>query len=171
MRAGPRARGAAGLTMVELLVTASIVAVSLLAASMIFPVAISNIKVGGDETAAMGVAQAFTELLRNSTWATVQAYNDFDSKAAAPCNAIPAGGQNDCVAWLAQVQNLGQAPVMGRPVLGRAQVQVTTVVGPTGQGLATVVVVVNWSTREASWIGFSGWGRGMRLVTRLNQKT
>ncbi len=169
MRARPRARGAAGLTMVELLITASIVAVSLLAISMIFPVALSNIDVGGDETAAMGVAQAFTELLRNSAGATVQAYNGFDSGAAAPCAAIPAPGLPDCTAWLAQVQNLGQAPVPTGPVVGRAQVQITTVVGPSGNALSTVVVVVNWRTREGSWLGFVGSGRGVRLVTRFNQ--
>ncbi len=171
MRGRGRGRESAGITIVELVITASIVAVALLAVATVFPVALGNINVGGDETAAMGLAQAFIELLRNSPWATVQAYNGFDSTAAAPCNAIPAAGQNDCVTWLAQVQNLGQAQPGGRPVPGQAQVQVTFVTGPSGQQLATVVVVVNWSTREASWMGFGGWGRGVRLVTRLNQRT
>ncbi len=169
MRGRGRGRGSAGFTMLELLITAAIVAVALLAIVTVFPVALGNINVGGDETAAMGVAQAFIELLRNSPWATVQQYNGFDSRAATPCGAIPAAGQNDCVTWLAQVQNLGQAG--GRPVPGQAQVQVITVVGPSGQQLATVSVVVNWGTREASWTGFGGFGRGVRLVTRLNQRS
>ncbi len=145
MRAGPRGRGAAGLTMVELLVTASIVAVSLLAISMIFPVAISNINVGGDETAATSVGLAFHEMARNVDWNTLVAFNNLDSTKASTCPPTPATVNAGCLTWIGQVQQLPQ---------GQASVTVTP--GPglnplNTQQLAVVQVAVSYIPREA-WL-------------------
>ena len=145
MRMGPRARGAAGLTMVELLVTASIVAVSLLAISMIFPVAISNIDVGGDETAATAVGVAFTEMIRNVNWTTLVAFDELDSNKTTTCPQTPATVTAACQAWMAQVQQLPQ---------GQAKITVTPGPGPNPlntQQLAVVQVWVSYSPREA-WL-------------------
>lgn len=146
MDAVPTRRGAAaGLTMVELLITASIVAVALLAIATIFPVAISNIDVGGDETSATAVGQAFTEMIRNVDWVTLNAFNRLDTSNPATCPAAPTTVNAACQTWIAQVQKLPN---------GQAQVSVTA--GPglypaNGQLLAVVTVAVSYNPREA-WL-------------------
>ncbi len=145
MIAAPRARGAAGLTMVELLITASIVAVALLAIATIFPVALSNIDVGGDETSAAAVGQAFTEMIRNVDFPTLTTFNLLDSNNPATCPATPATVNTACRAWITNVQ-----------LLPNGQATVAVVPGPglnpmNTQLLAVVTVAVSYTPREA-WL-------------------
>lgn len=161
IRMGPRARGAAGLTMVELLVTASIVAVSLLAISMIFPVASSNIDVGGDETAATTIGVGFTELVRNVDWNTLLAFNGLDSKSATPCAKLSGQVAAACQSWITQLKQLDA---------GQATVTVQTIPGlnpMNTQQLAVVTVAVSYNPRLAWLPSFSR--RQAVFVTRRTQ--
>ena len=120
-----RARGAAGLTMVELLIAASIVAVSLLAIAAIFPVALSNIDTGAEQTVAATVGQAFTEMVRNTRWTTLLAYNGFDSNDPTTCPrppAHPVQANADCLRWIDQIT-------------GNTAVNLPSVKGPGALGL------------------------------------
>ncbi len=156
MRGVRRAHGAAGLTMVELLVAAAVVLVAIVAIATIFPVAMSDINLGGDETVAAALAHSFGELIRNeSSFNTLKTYN-FNT-----CPATPASTYQYCQAFKSQVQ--------GRLQSGQANVTVTTVANPaTNQDLATVVVTVSWRPRGESWLPFTP-RRSVTFATRRSQ--
>ena len=155
-----RAYGAAGITMVELLVAASVVLVTIIAIATVFPVAMSGIDLGGDETVAAALAQSFGDLIRNESFATITSYNGFNSNNAATCPATPASANANCMAYRAQVQGLLRN--------GGASVVVTSTVNTaTNQSLATVVVTVSWRPRGESWLPFTP-RRQVQYVTRRN---
>lgn len=171
-----RARGAAGLTMVELLIAASIVAVSLLAIAAIFPVALSNIDTGAEQTVAATVGQAFTEMVRNTRWATLLAYNGFDSNDPNTCPrppAHPVQANADCLRWIDQItgNTAVNPPIEGLPN-GRATVTVATTPGlnpdNSNQFLATVTVNLAWSPRQQAWLPLSP-RRSLVFITRRSQ--
>ena len=162
--------------MVELLITISIVAVSLLAIAAIFPVALSNIDTGAEQTAAANVGQAFTEMVRNMPWTTLLKYDGFKSDDATLCLQPPdhtAQNRADCLRWIDQVKgNTGaNPPIEGLPN-GRATV---TVIAQQGlnpdnnrQFLATVLVNVSWSPRQQAWLPLSP-RRSLTFTTRRSQ--
>jgi hypothetical protein len=162
--------------MIELLITASIVAVSLLAIAAIFPVALSNIDTGAEQTAATAVGQAYTEMIRNIPWDTLLAYNNFDSRDATTCPqapAHPAQANADCLRWIDQIRGNPAAnpPAEGLPN-GQAGVRVATMPGlnpdNVGQLLATVTVTITWSPRQQAWLPLSP-RRNLVFVTRRSQ--
>ncbi len=160
-RGAGEARAPSGLTMVELLITASIVAVALLAIATIFPVALNNIDVGGDETSATAVGQGFTEMARNVDWNTLTAFNGLDTNNSATCPGTPAPVNAACLTWIGQVQQLRN---------GRGQV--TVAAGPglnpdNLQQLAVVTVAVSYTPRE-TWLP-SLVRRQVVLTTRRSQ--
>lgn len=162
--------------MVELLITASIVAVSLLAIAAIFPVALSNIDTGAEQTAAATVGQAFTEMVRNMPWTTLMKYDGFKSDDAAMCPQPPdhsAQNRDDCLRWIDQVKG---NPAANPPVEGLSNGRATvTVVAQPGlnpdnslQFLATVTVNVGWSPRQQAWLPLSP-RRSLAFTTRRSQ--
>ncbi len=68
-----------GLTLVELLIAASVLAVGLLGVAGTFPSAYQNVKYGGRITRATALAQEMVELLRNDSFPALARYNDVNT--------------------------------------------------------------------------------------------
>ena len=162
------ARPAAGLTLVELLITAAIVAVSLLAIVTIFPVAMSNIDVGAEETVALSVAQGFSEMVRGLDFNTLQQFNGFDTRKKTPCPATPVQVKTVCDGWVEQVTGNPAKGVRGLAD-GQATVTVTTQASANQNSaarLATVSISVSYAPRHAWLISPR---RQVVLVTRKTE--
>ena len=159
-----------GFTMVELLITAAIVAVSLLAIATIFPTAMGNINRGGEETAALTVAQGFSELVRGIDWDTLSQFNGFDTKKKSACPSKSAQVKAMCDAWVEQVTGNPSKGIRG---LADGQATITVATQPSvnpnlkdASKLATVTISVTFTQRSA-WLNTSR--REILLVTRKSQ--
>jgi prepilin-type N-terminal cleavage/methylation domain-containing protein len=157
-----------GLTLVELLVTAAIAAVALLAIATVFPVAMSNIDAGAEETAALAITQGFTEMMRGLDWTTLHTFNGFDSKRSSACPATPTQVKAVCDSWVDQIAGNSTRGIQGLAA-GQATVTIVDQASVNTNSLAqlaTVTVTVSYTARHAWLINPR---RQIVLVTRKTQ--
>ncbi len=164
-------RGKGGFSLLEVLISASILAVGLLGLATIFPVAYLNVDSGGKQTEATSLAQSFVEQLR-----TIESTNfdgmvgnfpatGFNGMNTANCQGNVAGAPSGiCTAWrnTLNLVNGGQLPQGAGTVTmtcqdGAGVVQPCTPSQPTW--LATVNVTVNWNDLRGA--------RTVTLATRI----
>lgn len=150
-------RGKGGFSLMEVLISASILAVGLLGLATIFPVAYLNVDSGGKQTEATSLAQSFVEQLR--TLAVINPAN-FDAVVG---NFPPPGGFNNmstancqgdpvCINWRNTLnfanggqlaQGVGTVTITCQDGAIPPNVVVCAPSQPTW--LATVNVTVNWN--------------------------
>ena len=163
--------GKGGFSLIEIMISASILAVGLLGLAAIFPVAYLNVDSGGKQTEASALAQSFIEELRTigSTNFDGMVGNfpatGFNGMNTANCQGNVAGAPSGiCTAWrnTLNLVNGGQLPQGAGTVTmtcqdGAGVVQPCTPSQPTW--LATVNVTVNWNDLRGA--------RTVTLATRI----
>jgi len=158
-------RGKGGFSLLEVLISASILAVGLLGLATIFPVAYLNVDSGGKQTEATSLAQSFVEQLRTigSTDFDGMAGN-FPANGFTGMNTANCQGNQICINWrnTLNVVNGGLLPLGAGTVTitcqdGAGAVQPCTPSQPTW--LATVNVTVNWNNLRGP--------RTVTLTTRM----
>jgi len=73
-----------GLTLPEVLLSAVIISVAVLALVGLFPTALQNVRYGGHMSQASSLAQEMIELIRTQPFDTVFSYNGLDTRNAPP---------------------------------------------------------------------------------------
>ena len=73
-----------GLTLAEVLLSAAIISVAVLAIIGLFPTALQNVRYGGHMSQASSVAQEMIELIRTRPFADVSLYNNLDTRLPPP---------------------------------------------------------------------------------------
>ena len=145
-RVSPSHRSAKGFTMVEVLVTTTVLLVAFLGLMSTFGGGFSNVAEAGKGTAAVAAAESMLELIKMQPAGTGPQFNGVTT--ANPASCPPPPQQAPCQAWIAQVTT----PPNGLPN-GSGRVVVQTTPGP--RAFYTVTVNVSWV--EA--------GRGRKTVT------
>ncbi len=127
-----------GLTLIEILISAAILGVSLLAIATMFPTAMEGMEEAGNQTRAFTLARGMLERIRgNESFADVLLY-DGQSTAQVIFNTGSAIVDANLTVWK---QTMEQVPDNGVPqYVG----QVTVTVTATPARLATVTVEVQW---------------------------
>lgn len=115
-----RARGTAGLTLPEVLLSAVIIAVAILGLVGLFPTALQNVQYGGHMSQASSLAQAMIEMIRTESFATVPSYNGLDTRTGPP-GGLPASVLNHFTQW---TNNIAPASPVGALPQGWGAVQV-----------------------------------------------
>ncbi len=131
-----------GLTLLEVLISAAILAVSLLAIAAMFPAAMGAMEGAGDERRAYAVGQGMLERIRGTAaFGDILLYNG-QSTAALTITGSAVVDAN-LTTWK---QDIEQVPGSGLPQ-GVGTITVT-VVGITPARLATITVTVQWSNQR-----------------------
>lgn len=77
-------RGKAGLSLPEVLLSAVIIAVAVLALVGLFPTALQNVQYGGHMSQASSLAQEMIEMIRTRPFTTVSSYHNIDTRLPPP---------------------------------------------------------------------------------------
>jgi len=130
----------AGLTLPEVLLSAVIISVAVLALVGLFPTALQNVRYGGHMSQASSLAQEMIELIRTQPFATVSSYNNLDTQLPPPPTLTGAP-----LAHFNQWRNdIAPASPAGALPQGRGTITVTAVPGPPGFELWEVTIRVSW---------------------------
>ncbi len=133
-----------GLTLLEVMVSAAILAVSLLAIAAVFPAAMGGMQGAGDERRAYAVGQGMLERIRGTAaFNDTLLYNGQSTAQATPFVTGSAVVDANLTAWK---QDIEQVPGSGLPQ-GVGMITVT-VVGATPARLATITVTVQWPNQR-----------------------
>lgn len=144
-----------GLSLIEILVSAAILAVALLAIASMFPISMEDMEEAGKQTRAFALAEGMMERIRATrTLSDVLRY-DGRSTAEAGYNTGSAVVDANLNSWK---QATTQVPGSGVPQ-GMGTITVTTT-GATPARLATVIVTVQWPNRR---------GLSAMLVTQVSE--
>ncbi len=136
-------RSSKGISLVEILVSAAILALCLLAIASMFPISMEDMEEAGNQTRAFSLAQGMMERIRGTgTFNDVLRYNGL-STTQASFNTGSAAVDANLDAWK---QATAQVPGSGVPQ-GVGQITVA-VAGTPPARLATITVVVRWLTRR-----------------------
>ena len=73
-----------GLTLPEVLLSAVIISVAVLALVGLFPTALQNVRYGGHMSQASSLAQEMIEMIRTQPFTLVSSYNNIDTRLPAP---------------------------------------------------------------------------------------
>ena len=134
-----------GLTLLEVLISASILAVSLLAIAAVFPAAMGAMEGAGEERRAYAVAQGMLERIQGTA-----AFNDtflYDGQSTAQATPFLTGSAVVDANLTAWKQEIEQVPGSGLPQ-GVGTITVVTVAGVTPARLATITVTVQWPNQR-----------------------
>lgn len=77
-----RVRGKAGFTLAEVILSAVIIMVAVLAVVGMYPTALENVRYGGHMSQASSLAQEMIEMIRTRPFADIQLYNNLDTGVA-----------------------------------------------------------------------------------------
>ncbi len=138
-------RGKAGLTIVEVLMSAVIIMVAVLGIVGLFPTALQNVHYGGHMSQASSLAQEMIELIRTQPFPTVSSYDGLDTRIGDP------GGLPLFTQWMSDIapanpsgalpQGWGTIQVQDN-ALGLADLkQVTVTIGWQERGGQTITLV------------------------------
>ncbi len=131
-----------GLTLLEVLISAAILAVSLLAIAAMFPAAMGAMEGAGEERRAYSVAQGMMERMRGAATFNIMLSYDGQSTAQANFNTGSAGVDTNLTAWKQEIE---QVPGSGLP---QGVGTITVVAGAPPARLATITVTVQWSNQR-----------------------
>jgi prepilin-type N-terminal cleavage/methylation domain-containing protein len=140
-----------GLTLPEVLLSAVIIAVAVLALVGLFPTALQNVQYGGHMSQALSLAQEMVELIRTQPFSNVSSYNGLDTRNAAP-GGLPAPVLTHFNQWANDIpppsgvlpQGWGTitvVPETGPPDLSGDLLRVTITVTWRERGLQTITLV------------------------------
>lgn len=133
-----------GLTLLEVMISASILAVSLLAIAAVFPAAMGAMEGAGEERRAYAVAQGMLERIQGTAaFENVLQYNGQSTAQATPFLTGSAVVDANLTAWKQEIE---QVPGSGLPQ-GVGTITVT-VVGVTPARLGTITVTVQWPNQR-----------------------
>lgn len=139
-----------GLTLAEVILSAAIISVAVLALVGLFPTALQNVRYGGHMSQASSLAQEMIELIRTQSFATVSSYNNLDTRLAPPptLTGAPFAHFNRWKTDIAPLNPAGALPQGWGTVqvvenaLGLADLkQVTITVGWRESGNQTITIV------------------------------
>lgn len=133
-------RSEKGLTLVELLIAASILATALLGVAGMFPSAYQNVKYGGRISRATALAQEMMEILRDESFTTLASYNTLDTGS---CGSGTDPIATNCRKWRDDM-NGGGLPS------GSGSVAVCVAACTSTNDLAEITVTVSWSERTGA---------------------
>ncbi len=164
-------RGKGGFSLIEVLISASILAVGLLGLAMVFPVAYLNMDSGGKLTEATALAQSFIEQVRTTGAAGSAGFDavvgDFPANGFNLMNTANCQGVQVCDDWR---DSLDSAMINGQLPQGTGSVAITCLDGagavqpncnnPQPTWLATVNVTVTYSDARQP-------NRTVTLATRI----
>ncbi len=133
-----------GLTLLEVLISAAILAVSLIAIAAMFPAVMGAMEGAGEERRAYAVGQGMLERIRGTAaFGDILLYNGQSTAQVTPFLTGSAVVDANLTAWK---QDIEQVPGSGLPQ-GVGTITVT-VVGITPARLATITVTVQWSNQR-----------------------
>jgi len=165
-----RAKGAPGLTLVELILATAILGVALLAIASMFPTGLQALIGGGYETQATALARGMLDALRSEPFsrladAAPSGYNGFSTASLSPTCPVtpPASPDADFVKknWTCEVRGPGTAGNRGLPG-GVGQISVACLDGSLNAAacnttdLRRISVTVTWQLPR---------GQGTRSIT------
>ena len=133
-------RSERGLTLVELLIAASILTTALLGVAGMFPSAYQNVKYGGRISRATALAQEMMEILRNESFNTLARYHALDTSS---CGSGADAIATSCRKWRDDLNEVGLPSGSGR-------VAVCTAACTSATNLAEITVTVSWSERTGA---------------------
>jgi prepilin-type N-terminal cleavage/methylation domain-containing protein len=134
-----------GLTLPEVLLSAVIIAVAVLALVGLFPTALQNVQYGGHMSQALSLGQEMVELIRTQPFLTVDKYNGLDTRTAP--GPLPPAVQGHYDQWKADITPANPAGALPQ---GWGTIDVETV--PTLSDLYKVTITVGWRERGSQWI-------------------
>ncbi|MFQ5658088.1 MAG: prepilin-type N-terminal cleavage/methylation domain-containing protein [Candidatus Methylomirabilales bacterium] len=129
-----------GLTLVEVLIAASILAITLLGVVAMFPSAYENVKYGGRISRATALAREMLETLRNEPFAILASYHTLDTSA---CGAETDPIATTCQKWRDDIDTVGLPSGTGSVAICIAPCTATN-------DLAQITVTVGWSERTGA---------------------
>ena len=139
-------REKAGLTLPEVLLSAVIITVAVLALVGLFPTALQNVQYGGHMSQALSLGQEMIEMMRTQPFVSVSDYDDLDTGTAP--GVLPPVVQSHYDQWKADI---APAKPAGALPQGRGTIQV----GENALGFADlkqVTVTVTWRERGTQTI-------------------
>lgn len=133
--------GKRGLTTVEVLLAATVIAIALLGVAGLFPTAFRNVRAGGYMTKATAIARGIMETLLARPFTGLTAYHGVTTS---DCSVLSGMVRADCEAW-AEALAFSSTEGAGLPS-GEATIAVCTAVPSCVpiSGLARVTVTVEW---------------------------
>ena len=136
-------RERAGLTLPEVLLSAVIITVAVLALVGLFPTALQNVQYGGHMSQASSLAQEMIELIRTQPFSDTGSYNGLDTRNAPP-GGLPAPVLAHFNQWTNDI-----SPPSGVLPQGWGTIAVTPETGPPdlSSDLLRVSITIGWQER------------------------
>lgn len=134
-------RERAGLTLPEVILSAAIITVAILALVGLFPTALQNVHYGGHMSQASSLAQEMIELIRTRPFSETVSYNGLDTRNAAP-GGLPAPVLAHFNQWTNDI-----SPPTGVLPQGFGTIAVTPEAGPLAGDLLRVSITIGWQER------------------------
>ncbi|MEE8151855.1 MAG: hypothetical protein V3T76_02300 [candidate division NC10 bacterium] len=139
-------RGKAGLTILEVLMSAVIIMIAVLGIVGLFPTALQNVQYGGHMSQASSLAQEMIELIRTQPFLTVSSYHNLDTGTTP--GVLPLVVQSHYDQWKADIAPANPAGALPQ---GRGTIQVVD--DALGfADLKQVTVTVTWRERGTQTI-------------------
>ncbi|MFQ5960968.1 MAG: hypothetical protein ACE5MG_06200 [Candidatus Methylomirabilales bacterium] len=139
-------REGAGLTIPEVLLSAVIISVAILALVGLFPTALQNVQYGGHMSQALSLGQEMIEMIRTQPFLTVSSYNGLDTGTTP--GPLPPSVQSHYDQWK---DDIVPAIAAGALPQGRGTIQVTD--NALGfADLKQLTVTVTWRERGTQTI-------------------
>lgn len=135
-----------GLTLPEVLISAVIITVAVLALVGLFPTALQNVQYGGHMSQALSLGQEMIEMIRTQPFSTVSNYHGLDTGTTP--GVLPPVVQSHYDQWKADIAPANPAGALPR---GRGTIQV----GENAVGFADLkqlTVTVTWRERGSQTI-------------------
>lgn len=139
-------RGKAGLTILEVLMSAVIIMIAVLGIVGLFPTALQNIQYGGHMSQGSSLAQEMIELIRTQPFLTVPFYDGLDTQNAPP-GGLPASVLAHFTQWQSDI-----APAIPAGALPQGWGTIDVVVDPLLPDLLLVTITVGWRERGGQTI-------------------
>ena len=130
-----------GFTLPEVLLSAVIIMVAVLALVGLFPTALQNVRYGGHMSQASSLAQEMIEMIRTQPFSNVSSYNYPDTSVPPP-GGLPGPVLAHLTQWRNDIAPANPAGVLPQ---GRGSISVTAVAGLPD--LFQVTVTVSWQER------------------------
>ena len=131
-------RERAGLTLPEVLLSAVIITVAILALVGLFPTALQNVQYGGHMTQASSLAQEMIEMIRARPFSETVSYNGLDTRSA-PSVGLPPLVLAHFTQWTNDI-----SPPSGVLPQGWGTIAVTPEAGPLSSDLLRVSITIGW---------------------------
>ena len=128
------------MTLIEILLAATVLVVALLGMAGMFPVAYQNIKFGGQMSKATALAQEMMEILRNESFTNLDSYKDLNTSA---CGSGTDSIATNCRKWRDDINAVGLPS-------GSGSIDICTTSCTSTDDLAQVTVAVDWTERTGS---------------------